>query len=200
MLNSEHDLVHNVRKEAYDLCKQSCEQNCQEHDERHANDSTEAGQNVLTDRVVVDHHHGNENQQTEPDISNRDKKVDDCHLGVGYYVGRDGCGDNKQRNGSQAVAKGDKDILETTLTVKQRCQTPVACRPKEEGGEDRCELNEDRGIFTLRIEYIALTDSLVVERQNCYKNNDYSCSYRTSLFVLEVPEAVEGVKNYVKRI
>ena len=74
--------------EAYDLRHQGSKQDCDKHDERHANDGTDAGNDVLEHGVVMRDHRTEEEQEDHPDKGDDRQHGNDACLGKSHEVGK----------------------------------------------------------------------------------------------------------------
>ena len=146
------------------------------------------------------YHHTYKDQKNCPDERDGHKKICDVELFLEREVSINGTRNNQKNERKQRISTCNEDILEAAFTVKQGCKTPVCNYPQEERYKYTHCLCEDGGVGFVGIYKVAGADCLIEEGNNGYNYVNDSCSERTSLFMLEVPESIEGMEDEVEAI
>src|SRR5699024_1142882 len=108
----------------------SGKQHRDEHYYRNAEKREYRNYNILTESIVMDRHHTEEDEEAGPNICNSQKHTDKGYLIECDKVGDDRKRDDEQGQRSQRIAGRYINIFQRAFAVKQRCKAPVRKHPK----------------------------------------------------------------------
>ena len=143
------------------------------------------------------HHHAEEDKQAHPKGAHSHHEAENRHFLCDKEIAEDGTGQIEEGQRYQRIGGGNVNIPEAAFAVHQRGQTPVGHDPQQEGGQ---QIHQRLQHVSLFAQEITLAQHTVQLDQQGNAQPEGGAPHTAPPFMLQIPEAVEGVEYYMEPV